>query len=129
MKRHNPIPVLKSYEAVYAHGVEVPASARTLHVSGQVGVGRDGRMAEGGFVAQCRQAIANIEAVLNSAQMTLNDIVKVTIYLARREDLPLLRNVRAAYLAVAPAVTVVIVAGLHDPNWLVEIEAVAAAGA
>lgn len=129
MKRHNPIPVLKSYEAVYAHGVEVPASARILHVSGQVGVGRDGRTEEGGFAAQCRQAIANIEAVLNSAQMTLNDIVKVTIYLVRREDLPLLRNVRATYLAVAPAVTVVIVAGLHDPNWLVEIEAVAAAGA
>ena len=67
MKRHNPIPVLKSYEAVYAHGVEVPASARILHVSGQVGVGRDGRTEEGGFVAQCQQAIANIEAVLNSA--------------------------------------------------------------
>jgi enamine deaminase RidA (YjgF/YER057c/UK114 family) len=34
---------------------------------------------------------------------------------------------RAAHLAVAPAVTMVLVAGLHDPEWLVEIEAVAAA--
>lgn len=128
MKRHNPIPVLPSYEAVYAHGVEVPASARTNHISGQVGVGGDGRLVEGGFEAQCRQAIANIETVLASARMSLSDVVKVTVFLTRREDLPRLRDVRAAYLAVAPAVTVVIVAGLHDPDWLVEIEAVAAAG-
>jgi len=126
MKRHSPIPVLKSYESIFAHGVEVPASARTVHISGQVGVGPDGRLAEGGFEAQCRQAIANIEAVLASARMSLNDVVKVTVFLTQREDLPLLRGVRAAHLAVAPAVTVVIVAGLHDPDWLVEIEAVAA---
>jgi len=126
MKRHNPFPVLKSYEAIYAHGVEVAPSARTIHVSGQVGVDSDGRLAEGGFEAQCRQAIANIEAVLASAQMTLENIVKVTVFLTRREDLPLLRIVRSNYLAVAPAVTVIIVAGLHDPNWLVEIEAFAA---
>ena len=127
MKRHNPIPVLKSYETIYTHGVEVPPSGRTIYVSGQVGVGSDGRLAAGGFEAQCRQAIANIETVLASARMTLKNIVKVTVFLTRREDLPLLRNVRAKLLAVAPAVTVVIVAGLHDPDWLVEIEAVAAA--
>ena len=127
MKRYNPFPILNSYEAIYAHGVEVPASARTIHVSGQVGAGSDGRLVEGGFEAQCRQAIANVEAVLRSAGMALTNIVKITVFLTRREDLPLLRDVRTKHLAVAPAVTVVIVAGLHDPDWLVEIEAVAAA--
>ncbi len=127
MKRHNPISVLKSYEAIYAHAVEVPAAARTVYVSGQVGVRGDDGLVDRGFQEQCRQAIANIEAVLAPARMTLKNIVKVTIFLTRREDLPLLRNVRGKHLAVAPAVTVVIVAGLHDPNWLVEIEAVAAA--
>ena len=127
MKRHNPVPVLPAYEAVYAHGVEVPAGARTLHVSGQVGVDhRDGRLAEGGFEAQCVQAIANVEAVLASAGKALADVVKLTIYLTRREDIPRLRDVRAERLAVAPAVTMVLVAGLHHPDWLVEIEAVAA---
>jgi 2-iminobutanoate/2-iminopropanoate deaminase len=126
MKRHNPMPVLKSYDAIYAHGVEVPSSARIIYVSGQVGVGSDGRVVDGGFEAQCRQAIANVEAVLASSRMTLNDLVKITVFLTRREDLPLLRDVRANHLAVAPAVTVIIVAGLHDPDWLVEIEAVAA---
>ena len=126
MKRHNPVPILPAYEAVFAHGVEVAAGARTLFVSGQVGVDRDGRTVAGGFEAQCRQAIANVEAVLASARMSLGDVVKVNIYLTRREDIPRLREVRAERLAVAPAVTMVLVAGLHDPEWLVEIEAVAA---
>ena len=127
MKRHNPVPVLPAYEAVFAHGVEVPAEARTLFVSGQVGVGGDGRTVAGGFEPQCVQAIATVEAVLASAGMALSDIVKVNIYLTRREDIPRLRDIRAERLAVAPAVTMVLVAGLHDPEWLVEIEAVAAA--
>ena len=127
MKRYNPVPVLPAYQAVFAHGVEVPAGARTLFVSGQVGVDSDGRTAEGGFDAQCRQAIANVEAVLAAAGMALTDIVKVNIYLTRREDIPKLRDVRAERLAVAPAVTMILVAGLHDPEWLVEIEAIAAA--
>jgi enamine deaminase RidA (YjgF/YER057c/UK114 family) len=59
--------------------------------------------------------------------MALGDIVKVTIYLTRREDIPRLRDIRAERLAVAPTVTMVLVAGLHAPDWLVEIEAVAAA--
>ena len=127
MQRHNPFAVIAGYDSVYAHGVEVPAGARTLYVSGQAGVVDDERLIEGGFVPQCQQAIANIEAVLAAAGMGLTDVVKITAYLTRREDLPLLRQVRAEHLAVAPAVTVVLVAGLHDPEWLVEIEAVAAA--
>ena len=129
MKRHNPFPVLKSYEAIYAHGVEVPPAARTMFVSGQVGIDRDGNLADGGFEDQCHQAIMNVEAVLASARMTLENIVKITVFLTRREDLLRLRNVRSNRLAVAPAVTVVIVAGLHHPEWLVEIEAIAAAEA
>lgn len=127
MKRHNPVPVLPAYEAVFAHGVEVPPGARTLYVSGQVGVDGDGRTVEGGFEAQCVQAIANVEAVLAAVGMTLSDIVKVNIFLTRREDIPRLRDIRAERLAVAPAVTMILVAGLHAPEWLVEIEAVAAA--
>ena len=126
MRRHNPMPVLPSYEAIYAQGVEVSAGARTLFVSGQVGVDGDYHLVEGGFGPQCRQAIANLESVLGSADMTLRDIVKITVFLTSREHLAELRDARLKYLAVAPAVTSVIVAGLHHPDWLVEIEAIAA---
>ena len=126
MRRHNPMPVLPSYESIYAHGVEVSPGARTLFVSGQVGVDGNYQLAEGGFGPQCRQAISNLESVLRSADMTLRDIVKITVFLTNREHLTELRDARLEYLAVAPAVTSVIVAGLHHPDWLIEIEAVAA---
>jgi enamine deaminase RidA (YjgF/YER057c/UK114 family) len=100
-----------------------------MFVSGQVGVDRDGKLADGGFEGQCHQAIMNIETVLASARMTLKNVVKVTVFLTRREDLIGLRSVRSHHLAVAPAVTVVIVTGLHHPEWLVEIEAIATAEA
>lgn len=48
MKRYNPVPVLPAYETVFAHGVEVPSGARTLYVSGQVGVDQQGRTVDGG---------------------------------------------------------------------------------
>ena len=58
--------------------------------------------------------------------MTLADVVKITVFLTDRAHLTELRDARLQHLAVAPAVTSVIVAGLHHPDWLVEIEAVAA---
>jgi enamine deaminase RidA (YjgF/YER057c/UK114 family) len=126
MRRHNPAPVVSPYETIYAHGVEVPSGARLLFISGQVGVDTNGLLAEGGFAPQCRQAIANLEAVLASAGMTLADVVKITVFVTDRSHLLALRDVRLKHLAVAPAVTSFIVAGLHHPDWLVEIEAVAA---
>jgi enamine deaminase RidA (YjgF/YER057c/UK114 family) len=126
MRRHNPTPVVNSYETIYAHGVEVPSAARMLFISGQVGVDANGLLKEGGFGPQCRQAIANLESVLVSADMTLADVVKITVFVTDRSHLPALRDARLEHLAVAPAVTSFIVAGLHHPDWLVEIEAVAA---
>jgi 2-iminobutanoate/2-iminopropanoate deaminase len=129
VKRHNPFTVLTSYETIYAHAVEVPPDSRQLFISGQVGIDEHGTTVGGGFEGQCIQAIANLESILLAAGMSLSDVVKVTVFLTRREDLAALREVRLQRLAGAPAVTVVIVAGLHDPDWLVEIEAVAAAAA
>ena len=57
----------------------------------------------------------------------MSDIVKITVFITDREHLTELRDARLKYLAVAPAVTSVIVAGLHHPDWLIEIEAIAAA--
>ena len=80
------------------------------------------------FDGQCRQAIANVRAVLEQAGMTLADIVKMSFFLVRREDMAGLVSVREDLLdGVRPAVTTVIVAGLVHPDWLVEIEAVACA--
>jgi enamine deaminase RidA (YjgF/YER057c/UK114 family) len=73
------------------------------------------------------QAWRNVLAVVSAAGMTPDNLVKVTAYLTRPEDTALSREVRDTLLDGAqPASTLVIVAGLAHPDWLVEIEAVAA---
>jgi len=125
--RHDPFTVGAPYHGIYAHGVETPASARVLHVSGQVGQSPRGGLAPD-FRSQCLQALANVEAVLGAAGMTFADIVKMVFYLVRREDIPALIEVRKQVLeGVRPAVTTVLVAGLVAPEWLVEIDVVACA--
>lgn len=123
--RHNPIPVHPNFETIYAHAVEVPADARTLHVSGQIGRGPDGFIPDS-FGAQFRLAIANLNDVLAGAGMAIDDVVKLTFFLTRASDLLELGNIRRELLAIAPAVTTLIVAGLAAPELLVEVEAFAA---
>ena len=124
--RHNPATVAPPFSA-YSHAVEVGSGARWLHVSGQVGVQPDGNVPDEPG-AQMEQAWRNALAVVNAAGMGLEDVVKVTAYLTRPEDVGLFREVRDTLLDGAqPASTLVIVAGLAHPDWLVEIEVIAAA--
>lgn len=125
--RHDPFPVATPYRGIYAHGVETGGSARMLHVSGQIGISPNGDL-DDSFEGQCRQAIGNVEAVLQSASMQLSDIVKMSFFLVRREDMDSLVQVRKELLdGIRPAITTVFVAGLVSPDWLVEVEAFASA--
>ena len=125
--RHDPYPVNDPYHGIYAHGVETRAGARVLHISGQVGASPEGHLPED-FKGQCRQAIMNLESVLKAANMNFSDIVKMSFFLVRREDMGELVEVRKEFLdGVRPAITTVFVAGLVSPDWLVEVEAVACA--
>ena len=124
--KHNPGGIAPPFSR-YVHGVEAPDRGRWLHVSGQVGVTADGGLAEGP-VAQMEQTWRNLLAVLESAGMGPQDLVKVTAYLTRHEDVAHYRDIRDRMLGGAEtASTLVVVAGLAHPDWLVEIEAVAAA--
>jgi 2-iminobutanoate/2-iminopropanoate deaminase len=123
--RHDPFPVKDPYHGIYAHGVETRAGARMLHVSGQVGESPGGAL-PADFAGQCRQALLNLDSVLREAGMSFRDIVKMTFFLIRREDLGELVAVRKELLdGVRPAVTTLFVSGLVSPAWLIEIEAVA----
>lgn len=110
----------------YTHGIEIPAGARVIHVSGQVGIHPDGRVAEG-IEAQLACAWQNILAILAESNMAAADIVKVTTYLTRVEDFKVHPRIRAQYLAEArPAATAVCVSALAAPEFLCEIEVIAA---
>jgi enamine deaminase RidA (YjgF/YER057c/UK114 family) len=68
---------------IYSQGMLAPTTGQTLYVSGQVGIGPDGRPGDG-IGAQTKAAIANVNAVLATAGMSSADIVKITIYLTSR---------------------------------------------
>lgn len=123
--RHNPNTAPPAFSN-YALATEAPGAARWVHVSGQVGATADGQIRDG-FEAQCEQAFRNIAAILESAGMGLGDIVKVTVYLTRQSDTPLYRDIRDRMLQGHQAAsTLLVISGLASPDWLVEIEAIAA---
>ncbi len=126
LKRLNPATVHPP-GGKYSHGVETAAGARMLHVSGQVGARPDGSTAPSD-AAQCEQAWANVMNVLAAAGMGAADIVKLNAYVTRTDLIPVYRAARDKALgnAVPPASTLVVVAALANPAWVVEIECVAA---
>lgn len=129
MKIHNPPdmwPVPTQFQQIYSHAVEIELrNVRQLHVSGQVGVRADGTVSAD-FASQCEQAIENVETVLRSGQMTMADVLRLTYYVVRREDLPLLNEKRVKrWSGVRPAVTTLLVAGLVRPEFLIEIDVLA----
>lgn len=124
-KSHNPSAVAAPASR-YSHGIEVPANARWLHISGQVGVRPDGATAEG-CAAQAEACWANIANILEAAGMRVDDLVKVTTFLRDPADIAVARAARDRAIGDArPASTLVVVAGLASAEWLIEIEAVAA---
>ncbi len=124
---HNPGTIAPAFSR-YSLGDEAAAAARWLYVSGQVGVNLDGSFADGPE-AQMEAAWRNVLAILDSAGMGAGDLVKVTAYLTRAEDIGFYREVRDRMLGGAePASTLLVISALAHPDWLVEIEAVAAAG-
>ena len=106
----------------YSHGVEVPAGARTVYFSGQLGCDAEGHVPED-FASQLRNVYANIEAVLNDGDMELGDIVKMTSFMIRREDIPVAREVRKEVFGDhEPAHTLLLISGLASPDFLIEVE-------
>jgi enamine deaminase RidA (YjgF/YER057c/UK114 family) len=131
MKIHNPSdiwPVPAQFQQVYSHAVETELrNVRQLHMSGQVGVRADSTVPTD-FASQCDQAMENVEAVLRSGQMTMSDVLKLTYYVVRRDDLPLLNEKRLKrWPGIRPAVTTLLVAGLVRPEFLIEIDVLAQA--
>lgn len=125
LKKLNP-PSISAPLGAYSHGIEIPPGARVIHVSGQVGVRADGSVAEG-IEAQLACAWQNILAILAASGMRAPDIVKVTTYLTRPEDFKVHPRIRAQYLGEArPAATALCVTALAAPEFLCEIEVIAA---
>ena len=127
-KFHNPQTIADPIGS-YTHGVEVPPNARWLHVAGQVGMRKDGSVPPT-IEGQTEAAWQNIVAILDAAGMKVTDLVKITQYLTRLDNFPAYAATRAKFLAGhRPASTGLIISSLVRPEFLVEVEAVAAKAA
>ncbi|MGH3501030.1 MAG: RidA family protein [Nocardioidaceae bacterium] len=103
-------------------------AAGLLYVSGQAGIDEHGRTVGEGFETQARRAFANLATVLRHARASLADVVKVTIIVTDMANLDTIIRLRGEYFTEPfPADTLLQVAGLAQPDWLVEIDAVALA--
>lgn len=119
-------PTIRPPFARYSHGVEVPPGARLVAVSGQLGVGPDDRAPQGAE-AQARLCFANIAAILAEAGMTLADVIRLNAYVTGREHMAGYMAARDALVSdPPPASTLMIVGGFTRPEFVVEIEALAA---
>ncbi len=117
----------------YSHGWEV-RGGRTVYLAGQVAFDKDGNVVgKGDLVAQFRQVCENLKVIVTSRGGTLQDIVKLTIYVLDKASY---RTHREAIGAVYreyfgthyPAMTLVEVRGLYDQDagCLLEVEGIAA---
>lgn len=115
--------------ARYSHGVEIPAGARIVRTSGQLGIAADGSVpAEA--EAQARICFGNIAQILAEAKMGPTDVFHVSAYVTARDHMAGYMAARDDFLSqvnILPTSTLLIVSGFTRPEFLVEVEVWAAA--
>jgi enamine deaminase RidA (YjgF/YER057c/UK114 family) len=116
----------------YSQVVDVSAG-RIIFISGQTAVDRDGNViGKNDFAAQAAQVFRNLAIALEAAGCTPAHLVKLTVFLTDMNNLARYREARNRFFAVvtppaAPAVTLIEVSKLYGPDFMIEIEAIAAA--
>lgn len=123
--KHNPTELFPQYRN-YSHAIEVSNNSRLLFISGLNGYLADGITMPDTFEEQGEIIWKYIGVILKSAGMDYDNIVSLRTYLASSEyDEPNVR-LRMKYLGDHQPASTVICCQLLEPNWKLEIEAVAA---
>ncbi|TWT10771.1 RidA family protein [Reyranella sp. CPCC 100927] len=123
---HNPTQGIYPATADYVHAIEVQAPARLLFVSGTMGLDAHG-IAGTSLDAQLELIWSNIRTILASAGMTTDNIMRLTSYLRDPAYAEANAVARTRALGSRRIPTTAIVAQTLAPDWLVEIEVIAAA--
>lgn len=110
----------------YAEACEISGFSRLLFVSGQVPADADGEVPDD-YRDQYRLAWSNVERQLKAAGMTFDNLVKATIFLSDRDLIAKSAGLRKEILGDRQPAITIIIAGIYDQAWLLEIEALAAA--
>lgn len=111
----------------FSQATTIEAQGKLVFISGMTARTADGSIAGVGNVEiQTRQVCENLKAACEAAGGTLEDIVRVDVYVRNIEDFAVIHKVRAEYFkAPVPASTMVEVAKMVKPEYLIEISAIA----
>jgi enamine deaminase RidA (YjgF/YER057c/UK114 family) len=115
----------------YSQVVEV-SSGRIIFVAGQTALDSDGKLVgKNDFAAQAAQVFRNLGIALEASGCTAANLVKLTVFLTDMQNLASYREARNRFFVsvtppAAPAVTLVEVSRLYGPDFMIEIEAIAA---
>src|SRR5215475_2567311 len=124
--RHITPPGIRPPFARYSYGVEIPPGHRILVCSGQIGIDPADRV-PGTVEEQTQLCFRNIEAVLKEAGLGFADVVRINAFVTGREHLKGYMEARDQFVSdPPPASTLMIVSGFSRPEFLVEIEIIAA---
>ncbi|HHV66368.1 RidA family protein [Brucella intermedia] len=96
----------------------------TVYISGQVPVGPNGQIVEGGIEAQTKQVLENVKAALALAGATLEDVVKTTVWLEDARDFGRMNAVYATYFPKEPPARTTVESRLMI-DIKIEVEAIA----
>lgn len=112
----------------FSHATVVEARGRLVFISGMVARRADGTIAGiGDIEAQTRQVCENLKAAVEEAGGTMADICRVDVFVRNMEHFDAIHKVRREYFpAPAPASTMVEVCKMTSPDYLIEINAIAA---
>lgn len=127
MKQQITSPALATPNGHFSQATAVEARGRMLFISGMTARTKDGSIAGIGNVElQTRQVCENLKAAVEAGGGTLNDICRVDVYVRNIEHFSVIHKVRAEYFELPlPASTMVEVAKMVSPEYLIEISAIA----
>ena len=111
----------------YSQAIRVPAGGDLLFISGLTSRDQSGQVVGADDVGrQTRQILTNMTALLAEVGATLDDLVKLTVFVRDIKDAPAINEVRMELIgSEPPASSLVQVAGLADERFRLEIEGVA----
>ena len=111
----------------YSHVVTVEGGTKLVFCAGQVAADEQGNVAPpDDFEIQTRMVMQNLTKALAAGGAEISDVTKVTIYICNPHDVPKARGILQTYFAnYPPASTLCVLRGLANPNFLLEIEAIA----
>jgi 2-iminobutanoate/2-iminopropanoate deaminase len=111
----------------FSHVGEIGPNAKLFHLAGQTGTAPDGRIGKD-IAEQAELVYQNIGTVLEQCGLDFSNLVKITVFLINPDDADVWRQTQKRHFGdVVPASTLLYISRLARPEFLLEVEAIAAA--